>query len=417
MLAAAQVYNTPFLQTYLFTPGETGVLLTDVTTSRQPNQAGALPGLPEAYAIAFEEFPLDRMVDELGKPLKDVSRSPSRWLTRAEIERILEVPAERLGLGAGGAATSLGEGARLHLARFDADRSGMLEGGEVEQAGLGLDRDADGRVSLAELGIAAGMQESAAAPAPAFLASRVDPDGDLARLFDGLDLHAFDRDKDARLDRKEAARALFQALDLSGDERVQPDELSRYPGDFRRLRYHDGEAAELLERLDKNADGSVSQRECVLGDAEWQALDADGDGAVQLSLAANASGARRGGEEQSRPVEWPYRREPPYALPPTLGREGFLAAFDADKDGQVTQREMKARPELFATLDADGSGLLERSEVDLAFDRLDREGVDATVDDFLGRYDLDGDGRVQPGEIQNASVLGARGILELQTRR
>jgi hypothetical protein len=37
----------------------------------------------DARAIAFEEFPLDRMVDDQGRPEKDVSRAPSRWFEPA----------------------------------------------------------------------------------------------------------------------------------------------------------------------------------------------------------------------------------------------------------------------------------------------------------------------------------------------
>jgi hypothetical protein len=48
-------------------------------------------GLP-IQGIALEEFPLDRMVDESGKQLKDISHPDSRYLTRAEIDRVLHVP-------------------------------------------------------------------------------------------------------------------------------------------------------------------------------------------------------------------------------------------------------------------------------------------------------------------------------------
>ena len=63
-----------------------------------------------------------------------------------------------------------------------------------------------------------------------FGSPRTEPDGDLARLFDGLDPLTFDRNEDRRLDRKELARALFAALDLDGDKRLDRHELSRHPG-------------------------------------------------------------------------------------------------------------------------------------------------------------------------------------------
>jgi len=97
MLAAAQLFNPPFLQTVLFAPGQEGVFATDATVSAEPKQLGALGGLQRAYAMAIEEFPFDKMLDESGRKLKDVSHRESRWLNQPEIERVLSVTGERLG--------------------------------------------------------------------------------------------------------------------------------------------------------------------------------------------------------------------------------------------------------------------------------------------------------------------------------
>ncbi|MEM7309431.1 MAG: hypothetical protein AAF682_22300 [Planctomycetota bacterium] len=424
MLTAAQIYNQPFLQTYLFSPGELGVLVSDFTTTREPKQAGTLPGMIDAYAIGFEEFPLDRTVDEMGRPLKDLSREPSRWLYRTEIERILGVPGEALGLVAPGAPlhSSPGHSARLHLERLDRDRSGMLEGDEYGEAGgAPLDLNADGRISLSELAKEVGLLDSGRSGAgsdeePTFLSTRVDRDGDLARLLDGVDPHAHDRDRDDRLDRRETERAFFAALDLDGDQRLSADELSRHPGALRRIRYRDWELDELVGRLDRSGDGSVTPREFRLRDKDWQALDADGDGEVQLPLTTAAN--RRGNRAAAPlPVEWPFRREEWYALPPMLNRESFYERFDGDGDGTISKREMKSREALFRKLDTDGSGLLEEFEVNQAVDRIAQLGVDATEDDFVGRWDLDGDGEVEADEIPSAPTLRFRGIVERERRR
>ena len=424
MLAAAQIYNQPFLQTYLFSPGELGVLVSDFTTTREPNQAGSLPGLVQSYAIAFEEFPLDRTVDEMGKRLKDVSRRPSRWLYRSEIERILGVPASALGTLPPGAPRhdSPGLSARLHLESLDLDRSGMLEGEEIAEAGgADLDVNQDGRISLIELAeeidlLRAPGSQSDRMPADVVRARRVDPNSDLARLLDGTDPHAFDRDKNDQLSRKEAEKAFFHALDLDRDERISPAELSRHPGDLRRIRYGDWEASKLVATLDRSGDGKVTSREFRLRDADWEALDVDGSGEVQLPLtaASNRTGARA---VTQPPVEWPFRRERWYELPPVLSKETFFAAFDADGDGRITKREMKRRDELFRQLDGNGSGLLEDNEIDGLLNRIGQDGVEATSDDFLSRWDLDGDGKVEEHEVPSAAVLRLRGVLEGAKRR
>jgi Ca2+-binding EF-hand superfamily protein len=418
MLAAAQIYNQPFLQTYLFSPGELGVFISDFTTTHEPKQAGTLPGLIAAYAIAFEEFPLDRTIDEMGRPLKDVSHPASRWLYRTEIERILAVPGAALGTVQVGtpAHDSLGLSARLHLGRLDADGSGLLEGDEAKGAGAGtFDRDGDGRIALIELAAAGGMLRSSGSAAPdaiepAFLVTRVDADGDLSRLLDGTDPYAFDRDADDRLDRAEMERAFFHALDLDGDERLSLDELSRHPGDLRGLRYRDAIAQALFREVDRNKDGRVSGRELKLRDADWEALDVDRDGGVQLPISRLVN--RRGaGTVEPKIVEWPYRRAYAYPLPPTISREAFYAAFDADGDERITKREMKAREDLFLALDLDGSGVLDETEITPVLTQIGQLGVDATVDEFQRRWDLDGDGQVEAAEIPNAPVLRARGVI------
>jgi len=95
MIVPAAFFNAPFLQKVMFTPGQDGVFATDVSVSAEPNQLGAFVGLRSAYVVAVEEFPLDKMLDEDGKRLKDVSHPGSRWMYKAEIEHLLDVPNDR----------------------------------------------------------------------------------------------------------------------------------------------------------------------------------------------------------------------------------------------------------------------------------------------------------------------------------
>ena len=129
--------------------------------SDRGDTAQALAAIDRAYVVAVEEFPLDRMLDEAGRALKDVSHVGSRWLELGEIEALMLVPGEVLGTIQGGALAGEIPGitARLSFARLDRDRSGLLEGEELEGPLARLDSDRDGRLALIEL-------EDLAVPSP-----------------------------------------------------------------------------------------------------------------------------------------------------------------------------------------------------------------------------------------------------------
>jgi Ca2+-binding EF-hand superfamily protein len=410
MLAMGAFYNTPFLQTVALVPGELGVTLVDASVSAAPKQAGAVSALRTAYVVALEKFPLDQMLDESGRALKDVSHVGSRWLKLSEIDRLLRVPGELLGT-----VTSLraddglpAHTARLHFARLDTDRSGVIDGAELAAAGAGFDANGDGRLLLAELAGVAGLQgpstsEAARPQAPAVLATRVDRDGDLSRLLDGLWPFAFDANKDGRLDRSETERAFFTALDLDGDGSLSPAELSRNPGDWRQLRYGGEWAAKKLREFDANRNGSVQVREYALAAADFEALDVNRDGYVQLDAPSNRYLERRGilGPQS----EWPTRRQIYSTLPPGAEVDAIRVRFDADKDGKLTQREMRRRLDLFTELDLNADGVVSDAELAQRIGVVNNLGVDAAPDRFVERWDLDGDGKVTPQELPAAARI------------
>jgi Ca2+-binding EF-hand superfamily protein len=413
-LVVGDFYSVPTRRRVAFTLGSRGVYVADVTTSREPSQVGCLPGIVEAYAMAIEEFPLDRMLDERGRSEKDVSHEGSRWLWLSEIERILSVDKGELGTDRQYPLQGTGaiETARLHLASLDADGSGLLEGQEIERAGgQSADLDGDGRLSLGELAHANGVPSVMprlpdVVPAEP-TATRVQRDGDLARLLDGTDPYRFDQDRSRSLTRAEAERAVFEALDLVRDQGLSRDELSRYPGELRELRFGDARAKELFERVDKNRDGRVSAREFRLGDAEWRALDADGDGVLRLVEPPHAFQRERGLVLPGS--EWPARRAELVLLPPGVGVETLLKEFDRDADETLDQRELKVRTDLLRVLDANGDQRADRGEIARLVARLDDEGVDALPDDYLGRWDMDGSGAVEADELPGL-VLARLGL-------
>jgi Ca2+-binding EF-hand superfamily protein len=416
MLAVGAYYNPPFLQPVAFAPGSDGVVATDVSVSGEPRQLGVLAGLRECYAIALEEFPLDRMIDEAGKPLKDVSHVGSRWLTLPEIERLLLVPSSLLGNGTPRVASEVpGAGARLHFQACDVDRSGLLEGDELQRAGPGLDADGDGRVSLRELAPLARLIEpertEAAASASEFLSTRVDRDGDLARLFDGIAPLPFDEDGNRKLDRDELSRLLFAALDLDRDRSLSMDELSRHPGELRQLRLGGSAARARFARADANGDGKIQPKELKIADAEFLALDVDRSGAVELGAQGVPAWEARG--YFARGSEWPTRRAVALSLPPRATVESLLEVFDVDGDGALGARDLKSRPGLLLELDLDRDGTAEPNELANRVQIAQAQGVEASPDDFVARWDLDGDGEVAEHELPEL----VRRVLSRRQRR
>jgi hypothetical protein len=92
-VAMAAWYDAPFLQRFALVAGRNAATALNTSASDKPMLLGPLFGEGLAVTgIALEEFPLDRMVDESGKQLKDLSHPGSRYLTRAEIDRVLHVP-------------------------------------------------------------------------------------------------------------------------------------------------------------------------------------------------------------------------------------------------------------------------------------------------------------------------------------
>lgn len=89
-----RLYNAPFLQQFALAPGAGGVgTLVDASKPATGAQVAAVwDGVPGLRDFALEEFAFDRLVDEQGRWLKDISHEGCRYVTRDELLRILRAP-------------------------------------------------------------------------------------------------------------------------------------------------------------------------------------------------------------------------------------------------------------------------------------------------------------------------------------
>ncbi len=417
-------YNAPFLRPLAFTVGDSGIRMADVGNSAEVNELGSVNGIFTAAAFVAEEFPLDAMVDQDRGPLKEVSHPKSRWLMRSEIDRTLSVDGEALGIVDPYAQESIAaaSSARAMFARADADRSGLLTGKELRLVGgARADDDGDGRVTLFELAKLGEAPGESVAVAPEVdpddseeeMQRRDDPrvglDGDLTLLLDRVDPFDFERKKDGKLDAKEFKAAYFAALDLVPDGKLTIHEVSRQPGEPRGLRFGDDIGARSMAKLDDSGGGTITLREFTVADADWAALDVNGDGFIQLD--PRLTEERTGAYTAMAETEWPTRRRYGYApLPPGVDRGRLMEVLDKSSDGTFTKRELSKRPDLYRTLDRDRSTIIEADEIDRMEALVLTRGVEVLADTFLGRWDVDGDGQVTQGEVPAVlwTLLSAR---------
>ncbi len=89
----ASVYQVPILAYVAFVSNARGTIVMDVSKATTPVALARL-AVPGGSATAFEEMPLDQLVDFDGKQLKDVSHEGARLFNREDLLRLLSVPLE-----------------------------------------------------------------------------------------------------------------------------------------------------------------------------------------------------------------------------------------------------------------------------------------------------------------------------------
>jgi hypothetical protein len=94
-LAVVRTYNAPFLQHFVLAAGAGGVgTFLDVSrlSASGIEVAATVGGVSGLLDLAVEELALDRLCDEDGRWIKDVSHPDCRYLGPSEVGAVLRVP-------------------------------------------------------------------------------------------------------------------------------------------------------------------------------------------------------------------------------------------------------------------------------------------------------------------------------------
>jgi Ca2+-binding EF-hand superfamily protein len=213
-------------------------------------------------------------------------------------------------------------------------------------------------------------------------------------MAEGL-LQRLDKDGDGRLAGDEIpkeGRLDLSKADRNGDGAIDVIELTLVITE--RVGPGGGEGqmlARRLKQMDANQDGVIERAEWKGPPERFDAVDADRDGKIteaEVKKAFAAMGEGRGeGRWMDKNADAAFRR------------------FDADEDGRITAEEWKARPETFGLLDANKDGAITRDELTpkgpargRGGNRPDlRSGKDSAH--FLEKYDGNRDGQVTKEEF------------------
>jgi hypothetical protein len=346
-------FNPPQLVTRLAIAGQNGLLFQEATQSDDVSNGAVLGGLGGARDVAAEAFAFDRMLDETGRQLKDISHANSRYFDPAEIHRMLTVPGEALG------SLDSGGDARAEVAEIYGDSArpgGMAEAGRS----MAFLRGAYSEQMLARL--EGGF--------------RIAPQEDLARLVRHTHPPDFDSNGDEALSRGELERLIFGVLDANGDDTLDKLEWPRHPG-------------EDPDAMDKNDDGEISRQEMDLGDEVMRFFDTDGDKLARFS-------------------EWPWVVDVDPL--PTF----YYVSFENLKKLVNRLGWDRQRPRLYQLIARgeqphDVTDDMIQFQIDLARGGplADPTGETA-MPGFISRFDLDGDGAVEPEEFEPFGRIAAR---------
>ena len=281
------------------------------------------------------------------------------------------------------------------FARMDADKDGILVRSEFpgsDRQYLAIDADKNGKATKKEFaasevgkGLVRARYRSKDEPRERTTSKEL-----LLRRFDALSRTDLNRDGKVTRDEWNGTEVAFLELDLDGngvlDKRDRTEAAAEAPPPAEEMPEPKGEIPSLdewMKRFDKDGNAVLSNKEIT---DKWLRaampfFDKDGDGSLAETELREllAEAMRRRQQADAR-----RQRPQPYEVP--------FDAWDKDDDEKVRQNEWMGPLGLFAQIDADRDAAVSRDEV-LRYKKR------VLGQDFVERFDLDGDGKVTLAEF------------------
>lgn len=206
------------------------------------------------------------------------------------------------------------------------------------------------------------------------------------REFRGLESFGdYDLEHEGRFDRKEFSAYLFAMCDRNNDEQLDIEELQNIPVPDKKGGLRDGLARRALKDLDKDGDRFLSAEEWLLPEEIFQAFDDNGDGFVSKDELIQDQLERAGGL-----VGWTSADE-------------IMTRMDANKDGKLSKEEWQGTKALWDRLGPSKEGFVTKEQLERHLAYL--QGILLAANDFVQRYDKNGDRRVTREEFGGSDAV------------
>ena len=270
------------------------------------------------------------------------------------------------------------------MKRFDKNGDGQLTPDEFPEKGGRIDlkkadRNRDGVVDLLELTNA--------------LVARMGRDRQRGGAAQQLvrRMKQWDANGDGVIEREEwkGPESVFARIDTNQDGKISSKETKRFAKEAGR-RWNNRVSDAAFGRFDENGDGKIAADEWKSRPELFRRFDVNGDGFI--TRAELTPKGPRGG-----------RRAKMYDARSGKDSAAFLAKFDKNRDGKVSQEEFP-HERRFAEIDADSDGTLSETEIKDAMDKRQRE----ENYDVFERLDLNRDGKITREEFTGPAAAFER---------
>lgn len=196
-----------------------------------------------------------------------------------------------------------------------------------------------------------------------------------------VDIVAFDENLDGRISPREFERYVFALADQDTDGDVNMFE-AKFIAQWSTFAPAFKTAAEVMQRFDKNKDGVIVENEFKTDKTEFKLRDKDRSGQLTAD------------ELENRPTGKGLQAFASFSA------DGLIEKFDENGDGKLDRGEVPGGDQgNFGRVDRDNDGEVSRDELDGVLKYAKASQMSSIDSDFIRRFDLDENGRVERKEF------------------